>query len=139
MVKANVSQLKYTFWIIHTEDRFPKLHDFSNSLCSASGSRYVLWECFLNYVKHNISWILITCWWTTCGCISVVTTEINVGISELVHKIDFLQYFPLIMTNWKVVSVEQKGLVGVLAAVKMLIFKWHRIFFWHYQIAPNRI
>ena len=40
------------------------------------------------------------------SCIKIVTTEINVGISELVHKIAFIH-----------------GQSGVIAAVEMLIFK----------------
>ena len=31
-----------------------------------------------------------------------------------------------------------KGLIGVIAAVKMLIFKWYRIYVWHYWNAPNQ-
>ena len=53
----------------------------------------------------------------------IVTTEITVGISELVQKMAFIYYLLLIMTSWTVVRVGQKGLVGVIAAVEMLILK----------------
>ena len=47
------------------------------------------------------------------SCTRIVTIQIKVGISELVHKLAFIPYSPLIMTNWTVVRVEQKWLVGV--------------------------
>ena len=33
------------------------------------------------------------------SCISIVPTEIHVGIPELVQKMAFIQYSPLIMTS----------------------------------------
>ena len=53
------------------------------------------------------------------SCIRIVTTELIVGISELVQKMAFIQYSLLIMTSWTLVRVGQKGLVGVIAAVEM--------------------
>ena len=38
------------------------------------------------------------------SCIRIVTNEINVGISELVHKMVFIKYLRVIMTSWTVVA-----------------------------------
>ena len=35
------------------------------------------------------------------SCIRLITTEINVGISELVHRMAFNKYLPLLMTSGK--------------------------------------
>ena len=48
------------------------------------------------------------------GCIRIATTYLNIGISEVVHKISFIQYLPQIMTSWKVVRIGQKGQIGVI-------------------------
>ena len=42
------------------------------------------------------------------SCIRIVITEINVAISELVQKMDFIQYSTLIMTSWTVIRVGQE-------------------------------
>ena len=57
------------------------------------------------------------------SCIRIVTSEMNIGISELVQKKAFIQYSQLIITSWTVVRIGQKGLVGVIVAVEMLISK----------------
>ena len=57
------------------------------------------------------------------SCIRMETTEINVGISELVQKMAFIQYSLLIKTSWTVIGVGQKWFAGDIAAVEMLIFK----------------
>ena len=38
----------------------------------------------------------------------------------------FIEYSPLFMTSWTVVTVGQKGLVGKIVAAEMLIFKWYK-------------
>ena len=50
-------------------------------------------------------------------CIRIVSTEINVTISEFAQKMAYIQYSALIMTSWSVVRVMQKGLVGAIVAV----------------------
>ena len=64
---------------------------------------------------------------------------INVGISELVQKMAFIQYLPLTVTSLTVKRVGQKRLVDVIASAEMSIFKSYRIYVWHYQTAPNRV
>ena len=51
------------------------------------------------------------------SCIGIVTTEINVNISELVQKMASIQYSPQIMTGLTVVRVGHNELAGVIAAV----------------------
>ena len=53
-------------------------------------------------------------------CIRIVTTETNVGISDLVQKMVFIQHSPL-MTSWT--KSRKNGLVGVITAVEMLNLK----------------
>ena len=54
------------------------------------------------------------------GCfIRIVTTEINVGFSDLVKKMAFTQYSSQIMASWRVVGVGQNEIVGVIAALEM--------------------
>ena len=53
----------------------------------------------------------------------MVTTEVDVDISELVQKMAFIPFSPLIRTSWTAARVGQNGLVGVITAVEMLIVK----------------
>ena len=53
LADVNVSLLEETFWKFYTDDRLPKLQDFSFKLCSASGGRYV-YESAFSVMKNVI-------------------------------------------------------------------------------------